>query len=108
MFDGIQVSESRHKSHYVRAYACGARTVKHFYGDGESWSVYAIVPRELIVKRRLKLRKHGVECSPLHAMGSDLLPCHYGGPGQPFTFEPFVAHKNRRFYVFVQSGGLDI
>ena len=88
----------------------GVRTV--VVGDAECWSVYTIIPRSIILADVRKCRSKGWRLS--HFERSNIIPEglemgeYYGGPGRSFSRGGYLMAKNRRFYTFVQSGGMDI
>jgi hypothetical protein len=81
-------------------------------GDAECWSVYTVIPRTTILDEVRRLRSRGWRWS--HFERSDIIPdglevCEsYGGPGRSFSRAGYLMAKTRRFYTFVQSGGMDI
>ena len=91
----------------------GIRVVTLEFGDGESWYNYIIVPRSKVLESIKQQRKDKYTPNPMVGFSNGqyfdyVSGEHYGGPGQSFIRRPYIRAKNRRFYVFCQSGGLDI
>jgi len=79
---------------------------------GESWTRYTIVPRRHLVRAIRERRRTG--CSYHDCEWWMLLPDEFvrvtqdGGAGRSFSNDMVPYICNRRFIVFVQSGGLDV
>lgn len=88
----------------------GIRIVDVFYGDGECWHRYVVVPRKLIVEHVQNNPKSYVDYMGIfHGLISEFFDeYYYGGPGQPFVYSHFILYKNRHYYTFSQSGGYDV
>lgn len=83
------------------------RLVIHYYGGGESWRKYLILNRRKILYdlKRAKTKKAKEFVVDNYKPG---WYDYYRGPGYGFAREPYTCHKNKRFIVIAQSGGLDI
>jgi hypothetical protein len=81
-------------------------------GNSESWHVYIIVPRSVLIANLRYLRSRGWsyhDCDSSSIMPEGIgLEYHYGGPGRSFAHEGRIYTNNRRYRVYCQSGGLDI
>lgn len=92
----------------------GVRRTVHYHGNGESWTSYLAVPRELVNKMIRRNRRAGIHYNECHwwriipePAVNFIRSVGYGGPGMPFVHEPvFILRK--RFVIVVQFGGLDV
>ena len=76
---------------------------------GESWTVYTIIPREIINHLIATYRsEHQSMPDFWNVMYRFVRPEYYGGPGRAFWNEANYKCANRRYVVLVQSGGLDV
>jgi hypothetical protein len=117
------VREDGADSRVVRLLGFGVRTVD-VMGDGY-WVRYVIVPRKSILAHVRWLFRKGYRVSTftrvddrpdadyrffvLPGQTSDLFSMErYSGPGRSFSRRPHCVIRNRRYWVFRQSGGLDI
>lgn len=97
---------------------CKIRVVGHGDVGGEYWSIYTIVPREYLLRELRKFKHRGFTAPRSIDELLDLLPQvgpaaprryeSYSGPGQFFCTGTSLWRRNRRYYVFYTSGGLDI
>lgn len=100
----------------VRVYLRGIRVVMNIRDD--YWSLFVIVPRKTLLAAVRKMRAAGYayhDCDWWRLLPNDgsHLFCieHYGGPGRSFAQAPGRYRRsacNRNWYVFYQSGGLDV
>lgn len=84
----------------------------------ESWHRYIIVPKKLL-ENSLKAQGFDFDTSDISGLNwkslvlTELLPTglieqpYYGGPGRDFIHKASV-RSTTRFFIFFQSGGLDI
>ena len=102
----------RYEHNYSPADDVSYKIVVRFDDNYESWRKLVIVRREDIVKRIQYLRSIGFRYGQIERW--DYLPYRAfssagsGGPGEVFANEPFVVRRDRKFVVYMQTGGIDV